>query len=162
MKKLFLLISILGIMVNSCGLLAPSAPDPLAVNATVESGIYVTVNTIIPSNGPSKYTSDGYYLDIQDGKLNTYLPFFGTSNNPAAAYGSSNSGIIVEDKPVEIVETERKGLRVWSFSARNDQEIFRFTLDFSDSGKASITVNSNYRSVMRYNCDVTERPAKKD
>lgn len=160
MKRLFHAFCLIGtiFMTASCGIFAPSAPDPLAAEATVESGIYVTVNTIIPSTGRTVHTSDGYYLSIKDGKASSYLPFIGTSYSATSAYGGE-SGYILKDEAVQITESEKKGIRSWDFTVKRGTETIRFTLDFSDSGKATITALSTVRSLMRYNGDVTEQPA---
>lgn len=163
MKRIITIICTLALVLSaqSCGIFGQSSSEPneAALNATVESGIYVSVNTIMGKLGRPIQSVDGYYLQIKDGKVNSYLPFFGESY-VSAGYGTA-SGIMFEDCPVQVYEGQNKHSRVWTFVAHQGQERIDVTLEFTESGSATLTCRSNTRSMMRYLGEVTTPPSKK-
>lgn len=147
--------------VQSCSIFGQTSAEPseAVLNASPENGIYISVNTIIGKMGRPIHSVDGYYLRIRDGKLSSYLPFFGESYF-SAGYGTS-SGIMFEDCPVQVSESTTKHARVWSFTGVQDQERIDVTVEFTESGSATVTCQSNRRSMMRYLGEVVTPPADK-
>lgn len=162
MKHILLILSAIALMMTaaSCGVLSSSSDEVNAAvaNATVENGIYVSVTTILPQTGSALHRTDGYYLQIKDGKVTSYLPFFGTSYS-SDVYGKA-SGIDFDHYPVTISETQKKNSRIWTFEAKQEQELIQVTLEFTNSGMANISCRSNRRSVMRYVGNVETPPTE--
>ena len=161
MKRLIstVILAVAILATQSCGVMTPSQPNELAVNAKVETGIYITVNSIYGKSGRPVFSSGEYYLNIEDSKVSSYLPFFGESYGATSGYGTT-SGIEFDKYPVRITETRDREMRVWTFTAEQGQESIKVTIEFSDSGNASITCTSSTRSVMRYSGEITSRPER--
>lgn len=163
MKRILTIIlsAAIALAVQSCGVFGQSSAEPneAVLNASPSNGIYVSVNTIMGKIGRPVHSIDGYYLQVKDGKVYSYLPFIGESYY-STGYGKS-SGIEFDGCPVSITESQTRHSRVWSFTARQDQETIEVTLEFTESGGATVTCRSNHRSMMRYLGEVTTPPSKK-
>lgn len=163
MKRIFTIIlsAAIALAVQSCGVFGQSSAEPneAVLNASPSNGIYVSVNTIMGKIGRPVHSIDGYYLQVKDGKVYSYLPFFGESYY-STGYGKS-SGIEFDGCPVSITESQTRHSRVWSFTAKQDQETIEVTLEFTESGGATVTCRSSHRSMMRYLGEVTTPPSKK-
>ena len=140
----------------SCGILSHSDDKvcEAAANASVEEGIRISVNTIIGIKGSPIHSSDGYYLSVKDGKAKSHLPFFGEAYQ-VAGYGTA-SGIDFDDCPVSVSESSRKDCRIWSFTGRIGHERIDVTIEFYESGSATVTCLSDIRSAMIYHGEVVD------
>jgi len=140
----------------SCGIFGPSEPSEVALAASPETGIYISINTIMGKSGRSIHSCDGYFLSIKDGKAKSYLPFFGEVYY-TVGYGTS-PGIVFEDCPVEVREVIRKNTKAYEFVGTMSGEQIHVYFEYGESGNATITCNSDRRSMMRYMGEVVEFP----
>ena len=156
-------------MLSGCGILSSglaTEPDPSAqelVAAALEKGeLKFEVEYIIPSRGASRTSFDGYFLSIEDGKVNSNLPFFGVSHT-AQIYGVDPSGIDFDDYPINI-DTLRsrpeKGRYIWHFVAKSGRSDVDVTLTFFTNGSASLACNPTNRSAMNYRGRLVPLPEK--
>lgn len=163
------LISILAVSVMSasCGILAQINEENLkeaqgyVAKALDEHELAIEVNRILPSRGPAITSQDGYYLKVRDGKVNAYLPFFGTSYS--APIGTDDVGIKFEDCPIVIDDSQSKpskGKYVWFFEAKCRMEKVYVTVTFWDNGSADIMCRPMNRSHMGYSGNLIAFPEK--
>ena len=165
----FLAIIALTMALAGCSTLAAYRAESEAESAAYVAealstgNIKFEVNYIIPSRGQSRYSQDGYYLKIVDGKADSHLPFFGVSyqSNP---YGNEPSGIRFDECPVQIDDSRsrpEKGQYVWRFVALSGKERVAVTLEFNTNGTARLQCNPVNRSNMSYNGNIVTLEEKK-
>lgn len=168
LSKLLIIIA-LAMCFNGCSTLAALTAESEAESAAyvaeaLSSGnIKFEVNYIIPSRGQSRYSQDGYYLKIVDGKADSNLPFFGVSyhSNP---YGNEPSGIRFENCPVQIDKSKsrpEKGQYVWRFVGLSGTDKVAVTLEFSANGSAHLQCSPTNRSNMGYKGNIVNLEVKK-
>lgn len=154
-------------MFASCGVLASIEQENMeeaqgyVAKALENQELAIEVNRILPMRGPAIVSNDGYSLKIKDGKVNAYLPFFGTSFS--APFGTDDVGIKFEDCPIEIDNSQSrpsKGKYVWRFEARCRMEKVYVTVTFWDNGSADIMCKPLNRSNMNYSGNLIAYPEK--
>lgn len=168
MKSLKIFLAALAaIMLSGCSILSSGLskePDPsaqeLVIAALDEEMLKFEVDYIIPDRGASRSSNYGYFLTIKDGKVSSYLPFFGVSYQ-SSPYGTEPSGIEFDNCPVNIdksLSRPEKGKYVWRFVALSGRERVDVTLTFFDNGSASLSCHPANRSNMNYNGDLVSIP----
>lgn len=163
-----LFIASIALLMASCGVAGSgndnSQPTDLVMNAINQQELSVEVTYINPMRGPSRPSTDGYRITVRDGKVSSYLPFFGISRM-ASGYGMEPAGIEFKDYPVMIDERQSnpaKGKYVWQFEAKSGSERVLVVLTFWNNGSAQIMCNPANRSVMNYSGELVALPEKKD
>ena len=126
----------------------------MAVSDKVEKGqIKININRIIPIGGTPRNTADQYSLDLVDGKLGCYLPYFGSSSS--APIGSQDISIRTENQEVEytVEHNEKKGSYTIKFEFENDNMHNKCdaTIKISATGICTIHINCTHMSGMDYN-----------
>ncbi|MDO5442565.1 MAG: DUF4251 domain-containing protein [Bacteroidia bacterium] len=159
MKQLKLIaIIVSAVLLSGCSALAALTAEDEAesagyvAEALASGNIKFEVNQIMPSQGRTMYSQDGYYLKIVDGKADSHLPFFGVSRN-ASAYGTEPSGIRFESCPIQIDDSRSradKGHYVWRFIAITGREKVDVIFDFYENGTAHLQCKPANRSIMNY------------
>lgn len=106
-------------------------------------------NTAYPTSGPSKnLVGSDYAMIFSPESIKSHLPYYGR------AYSGMNmgrdKGMRFEGKPEEfIIEKNAKGYQIQSkVEAENDR--FSITLTVSESGYATLTINSDNRGTISY------------
>ena len=170
MKHLTLLLATaLTAIVSSC-----AAINQMNAEEAAEAAIYVEealqnqnlnieVTYVSPARGRSFPSTDGYYLRIQDGVVNSYLPFFGESH-ASIVYGVDPTGIEFKDCPVELYDNgskPEKGRYSWKFHAMSGKEPVIVYVTFFQNGSAQISCNPTNRSAMNYSGELRPMPEKK-
>ena len=96
-------------------------------------------------------TSNANFLKIENDSANIYLPYFGTMTSGIAAM-TSDGGIVfsglIED--YEKTVDEKKNKIVVKFNATTNNDRFEFNMTIYKSGNTLVILNSNYRSVIKY------------
>ena len=150
MKKIiFALAALLSI---SAAAIAADKDNAAAVKAIKDRDLTITVNYIIPTGMPSINSTDGYSVTIKDGKINGYLPYFGTATT-ALVPGADEMGIRFEDCPIEINENTKKankGKYEWSFKAVSGNETVDVNITLFTNGSASMSMTMSSRSSISY------------
>lgn len=162
-----ILAALAAMMLSGCGILSSglsTEPDPsaqeLVAAALDEEMLKFEVDYIIPARGTSRHSTDGYSLTIKDGKVSSYLPFFGVSYQ-STPYGNEPSGIKFDNCPVNIdksLSRPEKGKYVWRFVALSGRERVDVTLTFFSNGSASLSCHPANRSKMDFNGDLVRVP----
>lgn len=135
----------------ACGALAQASDDtPTAIveKAVNEHELNFVVNYVSPSGFPGYASSDGYYLKIKDGKVSSYLPFVGTSTQPA--FGGDEVGFKFDECPVKIKTKKGKDSTTLRFSAKSGYEKVDVIMEIWSNGNANLSCVSPSRSVMNY------------
>lgn len=71
------------------------------VKELLNSGAFgINVNRILPANGSSIHSNDGYFLKIKGDTISCYLPYFGKSRSPLI--DPSNLRIEISNQKVKI------------------------------------------------------------
>lgn len=99
--------------------------------------------------------SNTNYLRINAENAAIFLPFFGTSQN--AGYGTGGSiEINNEITDYRVNFNDKKQKANIKFTAKNNNlEVFYFSIEIFGGGNTSISVNSSYRSHIRYSGKTT-------
>lgn len=158
MKKL-LLFSAVALILSSCGIASNtrSAEDALTAqkvkNAVNSSVIQIDILQTRSQSGFNTNPNRGeYFIEIADGKLTSYLPFFGTSNM-GGVFNGDNLALNVQDEPINLI-TDRtsamKGKYTLSFKVKDRGNTWNISITLWDNGRASITANITGRSIMNY------------
>ncbi|MCQ2167600.1 MAG: DUF4251 domain-containing protein [Bacteroidales bacterium] len=112
------------------------------------SDVTIEVDYIYPQGAPAIPSSDRYRISIKDGKLDGYLPFFGTGS--VAGFNPDDLSFHFEDCPVKIKEKKAKDRTVWKFDAESGCEKVPVVITIWDNGAAEIYIHSANRSSIRY------------
>lgn len=153
MKKIFLLLisACMSFLSVSCGVTGPASsgePDPSVIAAIKDKDVSIVVNYIYPSTMSPRPTTDGYTLKIKDGRLNGFLPFFGTSTS--GGYSLNDGGFNFEDYSISIKEKKSIDKVEWRFDAVSGTETVKIVVTIWDNGSAEIYIQPNTRSSIRY------------
>lgn len=153
MNKFFcpLVVACLSLLPVSCGVTVFSDSedrDPAVIAAIKDKDVSIVVNYIYPSTMSPRPTIDGYTLKIKDGKLNGFLPFFGTSTS--GGYSLNDGGFNFEDYPITIKEKKSIDKVEWRFDAVSGTETENVTVTIWDNGSAEIHIQSNTKSPIRF------------
>ncbi len=116
---------------------------------------------MIPSKGRSRILTTAYNVTLKDGKVDSYLPFFGVAYS--ASYGGSDSPMVFE-APVEeySLADGKKGGYIIKFKAKNKNDLLDFTFIISSNGSTSLGVSSTNRQHISYYGDLVPIEEKED
>ena len=107
-----------------------------------------------PMSGGSIHLTSEYTLDIEDGKVTAYLPFFGRAYS--VDYGAMDGGIKFSEMPVSLTwEKEKRGNRA-VLEVKTAKDNYRLQLSVTPLGYASLDVISNNRQPIRFSGIVTK------
>ena len=110
---------------------------------------YFDATTMNPTTGGSRSIMN-YSIIIEDGNLNSYLPYMGRAYS--GGYGGSEDNPLVFESPIEnyTLEETKKGGYTIKFTARNGSDRVDYTLSISSSGSGSLSVKSSKRQHISY------------
>lgn len=157
------------VLLAGCGIFNGSSSEldvtaeELVADALENGNLRFVVDYVQSSRGMGNRSFDGYYLTIKDGKVKSYLPFFGVNYAPAV-YGTEPSGIQFEDFPIAIDDSRskpEKGKYVWRFLAKSGRETVDATITFFSNGTADLVCVPNNRTTMRYSGRLERIPEEK-
>lgn len=154
MKKLFFVLAALLAGMTCLAATSPAHEDEnkAVEKAIVDKNVTIEINTIIPSIGPMKQTSDGYTLKVSEGKVDAYLPYFGESHS-AIIPGLDEPGIKFDDIEVNISVNKKKakkGEYGWKFTAKSGSEEVQVFMTLWTSGDVEIRCQPANRSSISY------------
>jgi hypothetical protein len=96
-------------------------------------------------------TSNANFLKFSKDSLNIYLPYFGSSSSGGAAM--TTDGGIVYSGPKSKFKTsfnDKKQKIIIDFSASDKNDTYEFNMSIFRGGNTLITVNSNFRTTIKY------------
>lgn len=139
--------------IAGCGILhqdpEQSARDAAKVQQRLDSRRYiVNINYVRPSRGAGSAATSSYSLTVNEGKVVSYLPYFGVARN--LPYGGGNGlnfkGDISNYQELKAPRDRRRIL----FTTSNGDDTLTYQLDVFDNGRASLSVRSNNRDTIDY------------
>lgn len=110
----------------------------------------------LPQGGSSvDLTGNINFVKFHPEKIESYLPFFGRAYS--IDYGG-DGGIKFEGKPSGYTIVRRKGGKGFEVNAtiRTPRDNYKLIIFVSPEGNASLTINSNQRSVISYDGDIAK------
>jgi hypothetical protein len=103
---------------------------------------YKTVNLTTTTN----------YVRFRPDLIESYMPFYGRAYS-GVGYGG-DAGLKFEGKPEEYTFTKGKKNYQITSTVKGTNDTYMLTLSVSFGGSASLTINSNNRSVISYNGEI--------
>jgi hypothetical protein len=131
------------------------------VEAMINAKVFVfTARTALPQGYKTvNLNTNMYNVSFSPEIINSYLPYYGRAYS-GMSYGN-DTGLKFEGKPEEFSVT--KGKKNFNVKAvvKGENDVFDLSLSISFEGSASLTVNSNNRSPISYNGEISapEKPA---
>ena len=115
---------------------------------------------MLPSSGKSKVLTTPYNIVVNDNQLDCYLPYFGVAYR--AEYASSESPMSFKSEIDDYaVDNWKKRGWIITFKASNKQDRLNFILHVSETGSATLSVNSTDRQPVSYYGNIAEIENKK-
>lgn len=107
-----------------------------------------------PMSGGSIHLTSEYTLDIEDGKVTAYLPFFGRAYS--VDYGAMDGGIKFSEKAASLTWVKEKRGNRAVMEVKTTKDSYRVQLTVTPLGYASLDVISNNRQPIRFSGIVTK------
>jgi hypothetical protein len=108
---------------------------------------------MLPSQGKSRNLTTSYRVVVKNDQVDSYLPYMGRAYR--AEYGSTDSPMTFKAEIKDFtVEDWKKGGWIIKFSAKNKADNLDFTFTISDTGSATLSVNSTDRQNISYYGDI--------
>ncbi len=129
--------------------------------------IYIFIDRIVPSfvGVQPISSSDGYFLSIEDGDLNCYLPYFGRIHNSVVLV-AENAGIEVDGSQIKFKKRQNKKRTstIITFDCKNQYstETLSFSIEIYNNGSTTITLQSIFRDTISYYGKLEKRPEKRN
>lgn len=126
-----------------------SAEESSLLKESVESGEYkIYVDRMYPASGKSRPVSYGYYVEVRNDSVFSYLPYYGQAYS--APYGGGE-GLIFESAVRNYrLEYGSKGEANISFDTRTSEDAYRFSISVFPGGSSSINVNPNNKQSINF------------
>lgn len=169
MKRFIVIISLLpALMIQSCSIFKGMSAEELearqnaVMTAIANMDMTIEVGTIHPMSGSPIHSNGEYSLTIRDGKVSSYLPFFGVSRN--FTYGSTDSGIKFKDAPIRpnvYASPKKKDLTIIEFQAKSFDDVWDVTVELWNNGKATIMCVTREKTPMHYDGELSFYDEKK-
>ena len=120
----------------------------MKVENTVQSGRYeIYVNQVHPMGGAVRHLTSSYSVRVSGDSAYVYLPYFGRAYS--APYGGEG-GINVTNVMDDYKLNKKKKNYSIDFKAKGANDVYRFSIDMSTNGSASIRVTCNNRQAISY------------
>ncbi|MDR1097183.1 MAG: DUF4251 domain-containing protein [Tannerella sp.] len=146
MKNSVIMAGILSICMFGCSSLKgltkeEKAEKELVLHQAIENRAFVVdVERMLPASGRSQALTSPYSLEIRDGRVKSYLPYFGRAYS--IPYGGGD-GLIFESTATDYKSSfDGKGKAVVEFQAKTKEDLYSFRLEIFPNGSASVHVTS--------------------
>lgn len=115
---------------------------------------------MLPTSGKSKMLTTAYNIVVEEGQLNSYLPYFGRAYR--AEYGSTESPLIFksEIRDYEIKPGKKNGWTI-TFTTSNKSDRLNYAVYVSEGGSATLSITSTDRQPISFHGELTEIEDKK-
>ena len=122
--------------------------------ALIESNAWqFDANQMLPTQGKSRTLTSAYRVVVNDDQVNSYLPYMGRAYR--AEYGGTDSPMTFETEINDFsVEDWKKGGWMIKFSTKNKSDNLDFTFTITETGSATLSVNSTDRQHISYYGDI--------
>ena len=151
MKHVFLLlvIAIAGVSCSTSKSASDKEADKLLLKEQIESGNYkIDATMAYPRRGRSVSLTSSYSLEVKNDSVFSYLPFYGRAYT--IPYGGGD-GLRFEAPITDYeVSYDKKGTAKVLFSAKTNEDLFKFTLDIYPGGSSNINVVMQQREPISF------------
>ena len=157
MKKI--LIILLTAALAACSSLTPAekAERQARIARAVEKALaerHYTVNIVMmyPTRGKAVNVAHDYSLEVRGDTLVSYLPYFGRAYS--VPYGGGKG--LNFTAPITEYHSEKDGHGMTSVSikAKNEEDVYTFSLEIYDNGSTSINLRAHEREPINYSGDM--------
>lgn len=110
----------------------------------------IKVDYMYPQRYPSRPIMSDFWLEMKEGSVNSYLPYFGQVHMPSVY--SIDEGLNFET-PIQNYakrRNDRKHRTEIQFNAKSPDDYYSYAIYVYDDGNAEISVHSNRRDAIRY------------
>ena len=110
----------------------------------------IKVDYMYPQRYPSRPIMSDFWLEMKEGSVNSYLPYFGQVHMPSLY--SIDEGLNFETPILNYTKrrNERKHRTEIQFNAKSRDDYYAYSIYIYDDGNADISVHSNRRDAIRY------------
>ena len=114
--------------------------------------IFVARNASPQGFGSVDLTTNPNYIQFQPDFIKSEMPFFGTAYSGVAYRG--DGGLNFEGKPLEYTfKKEKKAYQIKAV-VKGQNDVYTMFLSIFFDGSASLSINSNNRSIISYNGEI--------
>jgi len=116
----------------------------------------IVINYVVSSSTVPPRVGDTYDMTIKDGRLKTFLPFIGTSENPG--YGATYDPSIEIDCAIEYVSVKKKkGRNEYKFTCIDANNLtWEIVLSVFDGETVDAHFENHFRSPMNYRGEIVD------
>ncbi len=132
---------------------AKKAEEKAAILNIIKSNKFkIEISKIFPLSSPAKVTTDGYFVELNDGKFSCMLPYYGSSKT--AIMGGVSLSFESKNQKVSILQGEdpKSESFIYQFYFKNENlnDNWRCTIEVYDNGDANIRVDEGSRDAISY------------
>lgn len=149
------LVALLAVVISGCGSQQSRLEKAAAQSAYVHEQLSarsfrIRVDYMFPQRYPSRPVMSVFWLELKDGVVNSYLPYFGQVQSPSPY--SQDEGLNFETETRNYTEkrNERKHRTEILFNVKSSSDYFLYKIFVYDDGNAEIDVHSNRRDYIRF------------
>lgn len=151
--RIFLAIAALSVLLSGCGTTANVSPQQVAryVNSITTHDMVIDIISIQPMKGSITYPGSACFITIKDGTIDGRLPFIGDAYNNL--FSGEDVSYVFDKCPIEIKDNftkAEKGRYSYSFDAMSGKDKVSFSITFTKTGRADLTLKCTSRSLMSY------------
>lgn len=135
---------------------ARKAEQIAQTKALIESNAWqFDATQMLPTQGKSRNLTTSYSVVVKDGQVDSYLPYMGRAYR--AEYGSTDSPMTFKAEIQDFsVEDWKKDGWIVKFGAKNKSDRLDFTFTITNTGSATLSVNSTDRQNISYYGDIVK------
>ena len=134
------------------------AEHAAALKTEIDNKTYTFIATYAqPLKGGQKYLTSDYDLRIAPDSAIAFLPYFGQTYQNAPLTPEESAIMFTSTKFDYKVEPTKKGGWTITITPDNVKFVSKLQLDVYPNGKASLTVLSNFRDMIRFDGEIKEK-----
>ena len=149
------LLALLVVLMSACGSQLSRSEKAVAQAAYVRDQLSaqsfrILVDYMFPQRYPSRPVMSDFWMEMKDGRLNSYLPYFGQVQSPSPY--SQDQGLNFESDIKNYTEkrNDRKHRTEIQFNAKSNDDYYLYKLFIYDDGNAEIDIHSQRRDAIRF------------
>lgn len=116
----------------------------------------IRVDHMYPQRYPSRPVMSEFWLELRDGVLNSYLPFFGQVQMPSMQTQSQGLNFEAPVLAFDESRNDRKQYTEFAMRVRSEEDAYLYVVTIYDNGNAEIYVRGNNRDYIRFSGEIEE------
>ena len=116
----------------------------------------IRADHMYPQRYPSRPVMSEFWLQLHDGVLNSYLPFFGQVHTPSMLTPSQGLNFEAPVLAFDESRNDRKQYTEFDICVRSDEDAYLYVVTIYDNGNAEIYVRGNNRDYIRFTGEIEE------